>query len=342
MAESQIKPTYVGKRKGKKYVGVILGIVFSVLSIAWLLRSVETKEIVHHLKSARADLLIYAFCLGILSYILRAVRWPFFFESNTLSFADSYRCLIVGFFMNNTLPARMGEFVRAHLGGRAARCSRVVVLATIAAERILDGLAISIIFAVFFSMGASAAEMESGKQLFPVAIFFALVSVGVVVTILFRSLIFSLLEKSSSYLPGKFSSFTIEKIKSFIDGFEPMMRISKLIPILFLSAVIWGIELFCYTLVASAFHQEISIGVASLFLAAANFSSLIPAGPGGIGVIELFTTEALVKVGIDREVALAMIGSQHLIQILVVGIPGSYLFFSKLHGKLPGADEAVS
>jgi uncharacterized protein (TIRG00374 family) len=335
VSQNQSNPTQGGNRRGKKYVGVILGVVFSLLSIAWLLRSVETDEIVSHLKSARLDFLFAAFGLCVFSYILRAYRWPFFFGASKLSFSDSFRCLIIGFFMNNTLPARMGEFVRAHLGGRAANCSRMIVLATIAAERILDGLAISVVFSVLFSLGASPEEMESGKQLFPVAIFFAVVSVGVVCTILFRSLIFRILEKGSTLLPGKFSAFTIDKIKSFIDGFEPMMRIRKLIPILLLSSTIWGMELLGYIYVAQAFGQDISIGVASLFLAAANFSSLIPAGPGGIGVIELFTTEALVKVGIDREIALSMVGSQHLIQILVVGIPGSYLFFSKLHGKLP-------
>lgn len=338
MSQNQSNPTPGGNRRGKKYIGVILGIVFSLVSIAWLLRSVETKEIVQHLKSAQLDLLFEAFGLCIFSYLLRAYRWPFFFSGKVLSFSDSFRCLIIGFFMNNTLPARMGEFVRAHLGGRAANCSRMMVLATIAGERILDGLAISILFSVLFSMGASSAEMESGKQLFPVAIFFAVVSLGVVVTILFRSLIFRILEKCSAILPGKFSTFTIEKIRYFIDGLEPMMRIQKLIPILLLSSAIWSMELLGYIFVAQAFGQDISLGVASLFLAASNFSSLIPAGPGGIGVIELFTTEALVKVGIDREVALSMVGSQHLIQILVVGIPGSYLFFSKLHGKLPNAD----
>lgn len=342
MVDSRNNPTSDGNKKGKKYVGVIVGVTLSILSIAWLLQSVETKEIVRHLKSARIDILVYAFCLCILSYILRAARWPLFFNSKVLSFSDSYRCLIIGFFMNNTLPARMGEFVRAHIGGRAAGCSRMVVLATIAAERILDGLAISVIFSTLFTMGAKPTELESGRQLFPVAIFFALVSVGIVVAMLCRRFIFSILERNSKFLSGRLTGFTIRKIRSFIEGFEPMVQIRKLIPILILSAVIWGVELGVYLLVAFAFSQPISLGVASLFLAAANFSSLIPAGPAGIGVIEAFTTSALVKVGIDREVALAMIGSQHLIQILVVGIPGSYLFFSKLHGKLPIPEGASS
>ena len=234
------------KKKTKKYIGVVLGIVFSVLSIAWLLRSIETKEMIAHLKAARLDMLASAVFLCIVSYFLRSWRWPLFFDKKSLSFADSYRCLIIGFFMNNTLPARMGEFVRAHLGGRAAKCSRVVVLATIAAERILDGLAISIIFSVLFSLGVSESEMESGRQLFPVAIFFALVSIGIVVTILLRGPLFQLLEKISTLVPGKLSGFTIQKIKTFIDGFEPMLRPKKLVPILFLSAVIWGVELVVY------------------------------------------------------------------------------------------------
>ena len=299
------------------------------------MRSIEFGELLSHLRGAHKEYLLSAIVLTCISYLLRSWRWPLFFDGKVLSFADSFRCLIIGFFMNNTLPARMGEFVRAHLGGRAANCSRTVVLATVAGERIVDGLVISLIFSVLFTLGATPAERDLGKDLFPVAIFFAVASAGLVVTILLRGLIFKILEQSSDYLPGKLSSFTITRIKNFIDGLEPMLRPKKLFGILATSFVIWTIELAVYSQITLAFDQKLSIGVLSLFLAAVNFSSLIPSAPGGIGVIELFTTEALTKVGVDREVALSMVASQHLIQILVVGIPGAYLFFSKLGGKIP-------
>ena len=65
-----------------------------------------------------------------------------------------------------------------------------------------------------------------------------------------------------------------------------------------------------------------------LFMVAVNFSSLIPAAPGGIGVIEAVVKTVLVSVGIDAELALAMVITQHIMQYLVVGIPGAAIMMT--------------
>ncbi|MBP9839228.1 MAG: glycosyltransferase family 2 protein, partial [Proteobacteria bacterium] len=44
--------------------------------------------------------------------------------------------------------------------------------------------------------------------------------------------------------------------------------------------------------------------------------------------------EALQEVSVPRGIALAMVVSQHLIQYIVVGVPGAFLFFSKMGGKI--------
>jgi len=329
------------RRKSRsRSLGIAVGLLCSGAALVWLYSSIEKDQIFAHVRGVRIENLVFAILLTCLSYLLRSWRWPFFFSEPCLSFGNSFRCLIVGFFMNNTLPARMGELVRAHLGGKAAGRSRTTVLATIAGERVVDGLAISVIFAALFSLGARPQELQQATGLYFVALFFALASAGLVVVIAFRNPIFSLLERLSEKVSGKLSNFTIVRIRRFIEGLEPMLRPVKLLQILAMSFVIWFIELAVYWQVGLAFRQELSIGATSLFLAAVNFSSLIPAAPAGIGVIELFSTAALTKVGVDREAALAMVASQHIIQIAVVGIPGAFLFFSKLGGKIPHPAEA--
>jgi len=326
------------KRSKSRLLGVAFGLICSGAAIFWLFHSVEKDQIFAHVKEVRIGNLLIAVLLTSFSYLLRAWRWPKFFASPSLSFLDSFRCLIVGFFMNNTLPARMGELVRAHLGGRAAGVSRTTVLATIAGERIIDGLTISALFAILFTFGARSEEIQHAQGLYLVALFFALASGGIVVTILFRRAIFDLLERLSAKFSGKASNFTLIRIRRFIEGLEPMLWPPRLAVILLTSIVVWTVELAVYWQVGLAFSQNLSLGAVALFLTAVNFSSLIPAAPGGIGVIELFSTAALAKVGVDREAALAMVASQHLIQIAVVGIPGAFFFFSKLGGKLPVAD----
>ena len=108
----------------------------------------------------------------------------------------------------------------------------------------------------------------------------------------------------------------------FIDGLSPLANLSKLPSIVSLSILTWGIELLVYFAVSEAFATPMSVSVLVLFMVTVNFSSLIPAAPGAIGVIEAVTTTVLVSIGIEKELALSMVLSQHVIQYLVVGIPG--------------------
>jgi dolichyl-phosphate beta-glucosyltransferase len=113
-----------------------------------------------------------------------------------------------------------------------------------------------------------------------------------------------------------------------------------MVPITLYSISVWFVELFVYWLVANAYGQSLSLGALGLFLAAVNFSSLIPAAPGGIGVIEAAATFALVQIGIQRETALVMVATQHLIQIGVIAVPSlSYLLHGIGERLTPQGDE---
>ncbi len=324
--------------RGKR-LSVYLGLLTSLGCIVWLLRYVEEDEIFARVREVHPGYLIAAIIVTIISYILRAARWPLFFRDGAPGLYDSYRCLIIGFFMNNVLPARIGELVRAHVGGKATKQSRTIVLATIAGERLADGLMISLLFAVLFSVFSTPEESQHASQIFYVAYLFGAATLFTVLVIIFRARVFSLLQRLNRIMPGNLSTYTLVRVQRFVEGLAPMFKPSKARTIGAFSAVIWSVELLVYFLVAKAFSQELTIGALSLFLAAVNFSSLIPAAPGGIGVIEAFATLALVQLGLNREASLAMVAAQHIIQIAVVGVPGLFFFFSDLGGKIPESAE---
>jgi uncharacterized membrane protein YbhN (UPF0104 family) len=90
--------------------------------------------------------------------------------------------------------------------------------------------------------------------------------------------------------------------------------------------VIWAIELAAFAAVARAFGASTSLSASVLFMVAVNFSSLIPAAPGGFGVIELIAKSVLVSAGVaSAELALSMVLTQHVIQYAVIGLPGAFL-----------------
>ena len=327
----------MSKRQRKNILGWTLGLGISLICLVGLVRSVDIVETFRIIRHAHVNYVLAAVCLTLCSYLLRSLRWQMFFAEPVLNFSDSFRCLIVGFFMNNVLPARLGEFVRAHLGGKATGLSRALVIATIAGERLADGLAISAFFAVFFTFGAKPQEIEQGHLLYQVAYFFAGAASLTALILAFRKYILSLVPWIERRLPSKTIAYALEKGVRFIEGLEPMFALSRLLRIAFFSILIWSLELVVYYCVAQAFGQDLSLGSLSLFLAATNFSSLVPAAPGGVGVIELFATFALVQVGLDKEVALSMVSTQHIIQICVVGIPGLLFFILKMRGHIPKA-----
>jgi uncharacterized membrane protein YbhN (UPF0104 family) len=100
------------------------------------------------------------------------------------------------------------------------------------------------------------------------------------------------------------------------------------------------VELAVYWQVSSAFHQPLELPKCVLFMVAVNFSSLIPAAPGGLGVIEAAATAVLVSVGLEHEKALTMVLTQHVLQYLVVGIPGIF-FLSTWRKSVRDSVQAV-
>jgi uncharacterized protein (TIRG00374 family) len=291
-----------------------------------------------HLREANAAWIALAVGLTCGSYLLRSFRWQHLFPRPVISFANSAKVLILGFFMNNVLPARTGELVRAHLGAKVTGETRTLVLATVASERLADGLTLSLLFVGFAS---GLGDTRFSRNLFYVSSVFGLAAVGVLLTLVLREPIFRLADKFRSKLNHKASDYTIHRIQVFINGLAPLFNRRHLLPIVLWSLVIWLVELCVYFAITRAFSSNLSLSGCVLFLVAVNFSSLIPAAPGGLGVIEAVASAALISIGVEKEHALSMVIVQHVIQYAVVGIPGALLMlrWGKTIKHLEDSDE---
>ncbi len=299
--------------------------LITIVALSVAFRGVDWGVLADHLGSADISWITAAVSLTILSYLLRARRWQHLFHSRTLDFLSSARVLILGFFMNNILPARAGELVRAHLGARVTGETRTLVLASIASERLADGLTISLMF-VLFSLHLGDARLS--ENLFYVALMFALVSMGVVLTLFFRTSLFALAERCAQRFNRPSIRYLASRARIFIEGLSPLFTPAKIPMLILWSILIWMIELGVFFMVSRAYGAELSLPICVLFLVAVNFSSLIPSAPGGIGVIEAIASTVLVSIGITKELALTMVLTQHAIQYFVVGVPGAVILFS--------------
>ncbi|MDC0358372.1 flippase-like domain-containing protein [Oligoflexia bacterium] len=308
----------------KRFLHIIPWLITCV-AFYFAFSGVDWRVLLTHVGGANFGWLLCATLLTCCSYLFRARRWQFLFPEQMITLVDSIKVLILGFFMNNILPARAGELVRAHMGSKVTYQTRTLVLATIASERLADGLMLSVMFVAFaFGLG----DQHLSESLFYVAILFGVVTALIVLTIALREKLFGVAARLQNKLNSKTSAYTLNRLQVFINGLLPLCTGSKLPIIILWTAVVWSTELVVYMTVVQAYGASLSLPYCVLFLVAVNFSSLIPAAPGGFGVIEAIASAVLVSIGIEKELALSMVFTQHMLQYFVVGAPGVVIMFS--------------
>ncbi len=299
--------------------------IITVAALYYAFKDINWSDFLSHLGSADRPLLFLATVIMAFSYLLRARRWEYLFPEFMISYVDAVKVLFLGFLMNNALPARAGELVRAHAGARITGSKRTLVLATVFSERLADGVTISILF-VIFAIGIGDGGLS--KDFAWVAIAFGAIALAVILLLGFRRSIFRRINALESKSERKSFQYALNRITVFLDGLSPLFNARKLPYIIISSVAVWLIELSVYVVIGLAYGTHLTLPQSVLFLVSVNFSSLIPAAPGGIGVIEAVTLVVLTSLGINRETALAMIMTQHIIQYLVVGIPGAAALMS--------------
>lgn len=314
--------------------------IITVGALYLAFRGVEWDLLWSHLRSANPQFILLAIVLTISSYWVRAVRWPLLFPEIHFPLVSCWKVLVLGFFMNNILPARAGEIVRAHLGAKVLGKPGTLVLATIASERLTDGLTISILFAAIVGiLGRGRLDPEITNNLMHVSYLFAAVAVGVIAVLSMRDTIVALTDRFANKIDRKASTYALSRVQVFIDGLSPLRAPRRAVRIALWSVIIWGIELGAFAAIAQAFNSHLSLSGVVVFLVAVNFSSLIPAAPGGFGVVELIAKSVLVSVGVESgELALSMVLAQHIIQYTVIGVPGAFLL-STLRSQLNDMSE---
>ena len=124
----------------KKHIfKIILGCLVSLLLIYLCIRNIDFKQSVSLLKNADLSLIAVGVVIYAVSYLVRGFRWDYILMPlKKMKMFQSFFYLVFGFFMNNILPLRLGEFVRAIVAGKKLEISRSGVFATIVVERLMD------------------------------------------------------------------------------------------------------------------------------------------------------------------------------------------------------------
>jgi uncharacterized protein (TIRG00374 family) len=227
-----------------------------------------------------------------------------------------YPIVLIGIMVNNLVPARVGELVRAYLVGREGAVSRSSALGTIAIDRIFDGLTLVVILGITAAIaGTNPAIAGLGAG---TAVLFS-AATGVLVFLVYsprRTRVW--LDRLLAKMPARLGSQAGPRIELFLDGLVVLRSPLLLIKAAVLSVVSWLMEATLYWVVGEAFGIDAAFTTYVLIVAGATLALSFFATPGGIGPFEVTTREILVHFGTAGTVASAYALALHILLLLPI------------------------
>jgi uncharacterized protein (TIRG00374 family) len=222
------------------------------------------------------------------THFLRAWRWKYLLRPLGVSLPPGRLLAVssVGFMGILALPVRLGEFIRPYYVVRSGQSRMSAVLGTVAVERIVDGLLLSIVF--FGCYLASAPGQYQGilrvtawvslLGFLGLTMFltFALTWPETTVRLVLR---FTLL----AHLAPSLGERIADKIRALIQGFRVLHDARNLVPYLIQTVLYWSSGGIGMWLLARAMHLDIPVEAAFATMAFTGVLISLPNSPGLVG-----------------------------------------------------------
>lgn len=305
-----------------------IAILFTLVFLGLAFRRVDFAEVGSALRSAAYWLLVPAVAIYFAAFWLRALRWRLLLSPlGDVSVGRTYWVATIGYAANNVLPLRLGEILRAYLLRRKPGIRATATLATIAVERVLDGLTLLswLVPILLFASTAQALPTAFRVTLQGSALMFGGLAIGLVGVVLFPKLALRVLGLLLRPLPARFSTPALSLAEAFASGFAVLRRGRLLVPLALLSQGIWLGESVLYLFVAWALDLPLSFAALGAAVAASNLATSVPSSSGGIGPFELLARESLVLFGVGTSIAATYAILVHATLLIPVTVAGFLL-----------------
>jgi glycosyltransferase 2 family protein len=277
-------------------VRLVLSIAIASLLIYWL--ASQGFHIVPGLGSIRSIattwvILAYAALFSLFN-MLRAWRWELLLRPFTqVRRGPMMETAFVGFLAIQMMPLRTGEVVRPYLLDRYAGISKSALFGTIAIERVLDGLVVSLFLTVaLLTVPLGRSPYVLGLRVVPLAAFVA----ALVLLFAFHKAperVGALLGRVIGVFSKRLADFTVGVVERFHGGLAALPDKRAFWGFVVVTALYWGINAVAFQVLAVGCGLDLSFAGACAGMGVLAVGILLPAGPGYFGNFQISVLVAL-------------------------------------------------
>lgn len=305
-----------------------------------MLHDVSPTEVWRQIRAARWGWLLAAAGVATLAFPLRTIRWRVLlrYEGQPLPWMPLWHATAIGFMANNLLPARAGEVARAYAASRLTSARFTTALASIAIERILDG----VVLLALLVLGLAAGGFGPSTTIGGVAVQRLTTGAGVV----FGGLLVAALGvvavpgftlriarvAAGRLLPARWAPRAVDLIEGVLEGLSALRSPARVAVVVWWSVVLWVTNALSFWLAFAAFGLALSWGPALVLQGAVAFGVALPSSPGFFGVFEGATRAALALYAISATTAASLAIGFHVCGFIPITLLGLWsLWRANLH-----------
>ena len=290
--------------------------------------------------------MIPAIGLYFVAVYFRTLRWRYLLSPlGSFPVGRLYPVVVIGYMANNVLPARLGELVRAYYLARREPISASATLATVAVERVYDGVTLLAFGAVSGLTLLLMGEFSGGSDISRLT---AIILAGLTMLAFMMTLIFLTLLATSPGFVDLFDRFLViapprirpkarELYHTFVQGLSILNSPRRHLGLFVLSVPVWLTEAGVYLIISYSFGIDAQFGsfwvlmlVVLLVTATSNLATSVPASIGGIGPFEVVAQQTLLALGISGSLAVPYALVVHIVALwLPVNLLGLALLWKQ-------------
>jgi len=302
--------------------------------------------VVGHVSQAHPLYFLAAVAVATATFPLRTARWRYLLrlEGASLPYAPLWHATAIGFMANNLLPARAGEFARAYAAGRLTGVRFSAALASVAIERIMDGIAMVALMTAAIAWGGFAKGTKVGGFsivgiTWTAAVFFAICLAGAVAVVHRPAPALDLARRFvARILPHGMAERALGFLEGVLTGLDALRSLPRFAAVAAWSIAVWCTYAASFWLCFTAFGIAVPWTAPFLLQGLIGFGVAIPSSPGFFGPFEAVTRATLALYGVEAGQAVSYAVSYHLGTFIPISVLGlwslsrSHLHLAELKG----------
>jgi uncharacterized protein (TIRG00374 family) len=278
----------------------LVGGGITLLCLFVFVRQINFSDVLNALSSFHWTYLLLGICSLAAGYAVRIVRWAMMLRATgaDTTFANCSAPFLGSIALNNVLPLRLGDVVRALVFPASMGISKTTATSSLIVERLIDLMTLLACLAI----GLFAIQTLVIPEKLKASAISLAISGGVVLTLgfIFSGWLAQLFVKlsDSAQKTGKAGVSRIyETIAALLHGFNVMSRPRLLVAMLAVSMLVWAGEAGLFYFILLGANVDGAPLVALLVMAVATLSTLVPSSPGYVGPFHLAAFTAISLVG---------------------------------------------